>query len=79
MWDSAEGLALLNSLTSTKYFVENNEKDESAEILKDIGEYVNISVEEAGEEMEALAVGILINDEETAPDIAVLNIDSDED
>ena len=68
------GLDVLKSLVN-KYSIENNEKDDSAEILRELGDLVKITIEDR--EVEEAVGENLVNDEETAPDIVVL-MDSDE-
>ena len=41
-WSNGAGLAVLEQVTSSKYSVENNEKDDSKEILKNIGDVLKI-------------------------------------
>ena len=72
VWENPSGLNILKGQVS-KYSVEDNERDDSAEILRDLGELVKINIEEdedaVGEDSN--------NDEDTAPDIVVL-MDTDE-
>ena len=69
-------LLLVNlNLLVNKYSIENNEKDDSAEILRELGDLVKITIEDR--EVEEAVGENLVNDEETAPDIVVL-MDSDE-
>ena len=74
VWDKPAGLDVLKSLVN-KYSIENNEKDDSAEILRELGDLVKITIEDR--EVEEAVGENLVNDEETAPDIVVL-MDSDE-
>lgn len=75
VWDNPAGLDLLKGLVNM-YSVENNEQDDSAEILRNLGDLLNITME-AGMEVEQAVGGDIINDEETAPDIVVLDTDEE--
>ena len=60
-WSNGAVLAVLEKFTGSKYFVENNEKEESTEILKNIRDVLKIDgnhppseeLEEAGIESDA--------------------------
>ena len=70
MWDKPTRLDLLKRLVSN-YSVENNEKVESAEIVRDMGDLTKITMDQDEvEELEAVGDSLMI-DEETALDIVV--------
>ena len=41
-WSNGAVLAVLGQFTGSKYFVKNNEKEESTEILKNIGDVLKV-------------------------------------
>ena len=41
-WSNGAGLAVLEQVTGSNYLVENNEKDDSTDILKNIGDVLKI-------------------------------------
>ena len=53
-WGNVEGLAVLEQVTSSKYSVENNEKDDSSEILKNIGDVLKIDGDQVLSQVEDL-------------------------
>ena len=55
-WSNGAGLAVLEKVTGSKYSVENNEKDDSTEILISIGDVLKIIHHPQSEELEEAAV-----------------------
>ena len=56
-WSNCAGLAVLEQVTGSKYSVDNNEKDDSTEILKNIGDVLKIDGHHPqSEELEEAAI-----------------------
>ena len=70
-WSNGAGLAVLEQVTCSNYSVENNEKDESTDILKNIGDVFKIDGHQPHyEELEEAAI-------ESDADIVIVPPDED--
>ena len=81
VWDNSALASVLKGLVN-QYSVDNNEKDDSSEILEELGGLVNTHMEEEEVQMEQDHDEdiVMINDEaEPAPRIVQILLDSDED